>query len=306
MIYYLVTRKHAYTMGEYVESWGKSIAANVRVVPYGALPANRDLPLGTYVFSDLERLGAPQRPIVTSFADQLVKAGARVLNHPARSLRRGALLQRLHDEGVNRFRAHPATDFGPSVRYPVFVREENQHTGALSRLLDTPAEVRQVLLLLTLEGYDPQNLLVVEFCETAASDGVYRKYSAFRVGDRIFPRHVLFSKSWMLKDLDLLEPSHIEEIRAYCRTNPHHDELLRLFDLCGIQYGRIDYALLNGATQVWEINTNPIVARPPADYEPARLAFHEAFSHVFNAAFAALDDGEKPNGRVRIDWSAPA
>ncbi|MFT3775891.1 MAG: hypothetical protein QM820_61895 [Minicystis sp.] len=305
MIYYVVTRRHRYTMAEYLESWGQALAPQVRVVPYGALPANRDLPAGTYVFSDLERLTPLQAPMVNALCDQLSRApGTRILNHPARSLRRRGLLNRLHERGQNRFNAHPPAEPGAPWRYPVFVREENDHTGSLTGLIHDAPTLKQALLILTMEGFDPRDLLVVEFCDTADKGGIYRKYSAFRIGDRIVPRHVLFSKSWMLKDVDLLEPHQIAELKDYVRENPHEQEILALFDEANIEYGRIDYALLDGAIQVWEINTNPLIARRPDAYPAFTHRFHEAFTITFNEAFAALDTTAPAGARIPISWGA--
>src|SRR4051794_5434234 len=122
MIYYVVSRRHRYTMADYLGSWGQPLSPRVRVVPYGALPGNASLPAGTYVFSDLERLTAAQRPLVASLCAQLTAAGSAVVNDPVRSLRRHQLLTCLHARGDNRFAAFPVTDLGRPFRYPVFVR----------------------------------------------------------------------------------------------------------------------------------------------------------------------------------------
>lgn len=290
MIYFLVTARHQYTISQYLSSWGKDLAAAVQVVPYAALPDNPELHVGTYVFSDIERLNDLQRPFLADVCERLGAArGVRLLNHPTRSLRRFQLLRRLRDWDINRFDAHPVDAPGQPWRYPVFLRQENEHTGNLSPLLHSKEEVRRHLFNLILDGHQPRDLLVVEFCDTADERGIYRKYSAFRVGDRILPRHVLFSKSWVQKDLDILEPSHREEIREYVRTNPHEEQLRAVFDLADIQYGRIDYSLLDGAIQVWEINTNPVVMRPPERYPETSLAFHGAFAKAFGEALAAVD-----------------
>jgi hypothetical protein len=41
------------------------------------------------------------------------------------------------------------------------------------------------------------------------------------------------------------------------KQNPHEKSLNNVFDLAGINYGRIDYSILHGKPVVWEINTNP-------------------------------------------------
>jgi hypothetical protein len=47
---------------------------------------------------------------------------------------------------------------------------------------------------------------------------------------------------------------------------------LRIFDRAGITYGRIDYGLLSGRIQVWEINTNPMVIQERQKYAAEKLA----------------------------------
>lgn len=67
-----------------------------------------------------------------------------------------------------------------------------------------------------------------------------------------------------------------------------------------VEYGRIDYALLDGAIQTWEINLNPIIGRGsrrpssgaiPEALQPLRQAGKEHFYRRFQAAFEAVDVG---------------
>jgi hypothetical protein len=48
-------------------------------------------------------------------------------------------------------------------------------------------ELDKALLALRIRGYDREDLLVVEFCDTSDADGIFRKYAAFRVGNAIIP-----------------------------------------------------------------------------------------------------------------------
>src|SRR2546430_577175 len=107
------------------------------------------------------------------------------------------------------------------------------------------------------DGLAADELLVTEFCDTADGAGIYRKFSAFIVGDRVVPRHVFFSRRWMLKVPDLVTDALVAEERTYVETNPHEHELRAIFDLAGLEWGRIDYGVRDGALQIWEINTNP-------------------------------------------------
>jgi hypothetical protein len=54
----------------------------------------------------------------------------------------------------------------------------------------------------------------------------------------------------------------------YLQAHPHEAELRKIFDLANIEYGRIDYSLLNGKIQVWEINTNPNITSSPMKIAP--------------------------------------
>jgi hypothetical protein len=292
MIFYLVTSQHHHTIRRYLTSWGQEIDEKVRLVPYTMLPGRREVPAGAYIFSDLERLGTVQRTLLNEVWTRLAELGDQVslLNHPLRSLLRLELLTALHEQGLNTFRAFRPTEPGQPWRYPVFVRQEREHTGPCSALLDNENDLRHVLLKMLMDGFELSDLLVVEFCDTADETQLYRKYSSFRVGAQIIPRHILFSNKWMLKDFDLIDPSRRDEVQAYCRANPHEAELRRIFEMAQNDDGRIDYSLTaDGRIQVWEINTNPIVMKPPEEYGELSLPFHRVFAERFMEAFSALD-----------------
>lgn len=293
MIWYLVTAAHTYTVSEHLRSgWGAALRKHMVVMPYELLTRMPVMPQGSYIFSDLERLDAMPRKVLGKVWSRLQDNGCRMLNHPERSLRRLELLDALHADGSNRFRAFRADTPGEPWRYPVFLRQEKEHSGAQSPLLHDLQSVREAMLQLVLAGHALTDLLVVEMCDTSDPDGIYRKYSAFRIGDHIVPRHVLFSRKWMLKDMDLLEPTHRAETRDYCQNNPHEAELRRLFTRAQIEYGRIDYALdRDGRIQVWEINTNPQIMRAPQSYPEGVRHFHQAFAERYLAAVQSIDSG---------------
>jgi hypothetical protein len=245
LIYYLVNRAHAYTIAAFVQGWGKALAGRILVAPYDALLAGNALPRsGTCIFSDLDRLTPEERARLAPIHDGL---HGRVLNDPRRSLLRFELLRTLHDAGVNAFNAYRPGD--TPVRSPVFLRPESGFLKIAPRLHDTLPRV-------------PDGQMAVEFCDTGDGAGIYRKYGAYVVGERIVPRHVFFSKDWLVKGADLREPGHWAEELDYLRGNPHAAPLLEICRLAHIEWGRIDYSLLDGRIQVWEINTNPLFVLP--------------------------------------------
>ena len=216
------------------------------------------------MFTDHERLSPPQVRLARQLWATLSATvpPVRLVNDPHKMLGRLDFLRRLHAEGINSYRAVSASepvDVLRSLRYPVFIREEKAHLGPLTQPLHRPDDVMPTLRRLRLRGYYRRDLMIVEFCDTADASGIYRKYSAFRIAGKIIPRHVLFSRSWNLKQPDLKDPSFDAEHDTYLKTNPHDSEIARIFDLGGFDYGRIDYSLLDGKLQVWEINSNPTV-----------------------------------------------
>lgn len=288
MIHFLTTAQHTYTVRDYLKSWAGPSHPVIKILAYETLPTI--LPRSTYIFADLERLSSAQATLAGEVWNQLGAAGdgIRLLNHPVKAARRLTLLERLYEAGRNTFRAYRATDQRADPRFPVFVRRASDHEGSVTGLLRDQDEVDQAVVRLLLSGVDVGDILIVEFCDTSR-DGVYRKYSAFRVGDRIVPRHLIFSEKWVLKFPDLLDAAKLEEERAYLDSNPHEHELREIFDIANIDYGRIDYGVLDGRIQVWEINSNPIVMLPRDQYKRQHLPAQETFAPRIRQAFAAVD-----------------
>ncbi|MDX2207126.1 MAG: hypothetical protein SFU57_05745 [Gemmatimonadales bacterium] len=255
---------------------------------------------GSYVFT-LDDLLPAEVEAYEAVWNQLGQhaPGVRLLNHPRNTMGRHALLQTLYNSGRSRVRAVRTTEPLESLRYPVFVREEVRHTGSLTPLIDSPDEVRRTLRNLALRGFRREELLVVEFCDTSDSEGVIRKYSAYIVGDRVIPRALEFGTNWTVKhDPHSYTPERIIEEREFVESNPHEAQLRDIFSLAKVQYGRIDYAMIDGALQVWEINLNPTIGRNRPETEESaevlrirglRRPTGDIFYSRFLAAWDALD-----------------
>ncbi len=292
MIFYLVTQR-GYGTTAYPSSWGMAPNSRMRYLVYNELRAMRQLERGTYLFTDHERLAPADLQLARQLWGHLSDAGApmRLVNDPSKVLARLDLQRRLFDEGINRFRTVRANEPRAtleSLRYPVFVREQKAHRGPLTPLLDSPRDLVRVLRRLRIQGYYRKDLLVVEFCATADASGVIRKYAAFRVAGKVLPRHVLFSRNWNVKTTVLEDPSFEVERNEYLETNPHASEIARIFDLARMDFGRIDYSVLDGRLQVWEINTNPTV---------------RALTPRLTQCFEELDDVVTSPGDQAIPWS---
>jgi len=88
MIYYLVTPRFEHTIKNYLAFWAKELEPRFQILFYNDVLRASELPLGTYIFSDLERLTPAETEIATRVWEQLNKAGAKLLNHPRRTLKR--------------------------------------------------------------------------------------------------------------------------------------------------------------------------------------------------------------------------
>jgi hypothetical protein len=212
-------------------------------------------------------------------------------------LLRVELLNRLYEAGMNRFRVWPAAEFRKVDRFPVFLRVATDHSGPRTGLLRNHRQISQALRALRVRGRRLRELIVVEFCDASGADGLFRKYAAFRVGDRILPCHVMTSSSWRVKSAaNSLDRRAICAELDYIEANPHEAWLERVFDMAGIQFGRIDYGVSDGVPQIWEINTNPTLGPDsskhdlPPDLRELRSRAREAFHTRLRAAFGALDD----------------
>lgn len=306
MIVYLVTDQHQYTVESFLHEWQPGLAKRVKVLAYEALPQTTSLPLGTYIFSDIELLGPASTEMAVQVWDTLSRSDhpLQLYNHPRRVMRRDELLRTLSVSGRNQFEArHPSDGLG-GLKFPVFLRNGRDHAGPSTLLLHNAAELRQALWIQRLRRADMKHMLVVEFCDTADETGLYRKYSSYAEGDRIIPRHVFFSSKWVQKNPDMLSDAQAAEQMDYLQTNPHHEQIQDIFRTARIDYGRIDYSLLDGQIQVWEINTNPTIIHPRNEYPANALGAQNYFVERLSKAWAALDNVQEGEPDVPIHFDA--
>jgi hypothetical protein len=296
MIYYLVSQRNAGTMQEFLGTWGKALAARITAVTFEDIfsrVVTRLPPQGTYIFTSLgASLGSFDPP---SQARQLVcqlhralvgiVGTARILNDPASTMRRFELLQVLWERGINRYAAYRTVDRAIPSRYPVFLRHAEGTQWDPPPLLANAEEYRSAIAAAgNLDG-----LLAIEFCDTADASGIYRKYSCFVVGDRIVPRHLFFSRRWWVKEADLYDPALRDEEMAFLESNPHAGILGEISRLAGFGYGRIDYSVLDGQLQIWEINDTPLISGGISSAISARAPVHRKFVEMFTVALDAFD-----------------
>lgn len=298
MIYYLVHNRHGYTMDRYLNGFGSPLRERITTLPYEHLAGVPRLPVGTYVFSDYERITRREAAAAEALWAHLSASDtARVMNHPTRSMKRYELLRSLNARCLNAFNVYRLTEARSPKRFPVFLREENEHSGGLTDLLHTQDELTQAVDSVLAAGLRREECLIVEFCDTSDAQGTFRKYTACKIGDRIIPTHILFGPRWMLKTTPADYEASVGEERVAAETaeeahyvydNPHEDELRRVFGLALVDYGRIDYAMLDGKMQVWEINSNPNMLGH-SSMRPGREQMAEHSAKELVSAFEEID-----------------
>ena len=324
MIHFILARNNSFTIKKYLGKRGKSIANIVKIIYYDNLTELLNLRTSAIIFSDFDRLTSDQLEEVKKIHTQIkVKYPELILiNDPTEVKLRFDLLKQLKKAGINNYDVFRLTEPLHNLPYPVFLREQNNHTGALSELIYDLKTLERNVLALNLQGYPNQNMMAVEFVNVATKDGVYKKYSALKVKDGIYPRQLDYDMHWMVKTSIRFniypEKEFDREFEEYVSENPHKLWLERVFKIAGIDYGRIDYGVFEGRPIVWEINLNPDYGnrrrkdgeKPNQTVDRIRGEFHLKLLNVFleieanQDALIELEISErvlktmKPSGRV--------
>lgn len=260
MLYFVGTRFHRYTLDNLHET--RCGGHDVWAIPvsYDDLFAADLLPAGTYLFTDIERLSSHERLLAAAVFRAMAAHPAtfRPINDPARVRVRYGLLRALFHAGLNRFDAYRASGLPRPRRFPVFIRPDSTHDPALTDLIHDQAALDISLAALEAAGQPLDGLIVIEFAGQAVRPGLWARHAAFRIGDEILPSVRLWGAHWMVKreQVGLADGAMYQADDAQIRL-PADAALRTAFDTARIEYGRIDFGLLDGVPQIWEINTNP-------------------------------------------------
>jgi hypothetical protein len=302
MIVYVAQGRHLDTLGCYITSaHANPIKKRVRLLSYRAFFAAKRLPVATYILTDHDRLSAGDRERLWGVC-QALEAGSpaiRILNHPTRVLRRLDMLQELHRQGINDFQVYPLIGQERPSQYPVFLRSEGEHGGERSELIeDEDALAKEIPKFLRTRRYKRgHGSIVVGYIESQDEEGRALKYAAFRVGDHVVPRHRFLGKTWFVRGPEYLTEETAAAEREWMTSFPEIDQIRRIFDVAGIEYGRLDFAVIDGKVQAFEINTNPQTIG--FSQEPLRRGADALFGPNFTKALESLDCTQ--SGWVAID-----
>lgn len=243
---------------------------------YRHLFSARRLPRASYILTDFDRLLPWHVELAGRLYCRLSESGLTVLNDPRRFVPRWALLRRLNRAGINSFNCWlPAEGDWPN-RFPVFLRTIHSHRGVESNLLQGPAEAETALQEALNRGRILSDLVFVEYsAEPTRDSGKFRKHACYGVGGRMIRAMTVTDEAWVAKIGILGAASDAEyaaDLAAH-RADPHALVMRRAFELSGMDFGRIDYGLVRGRPQIYELNTNPWIrwntTHPNADRRTA-------------------------------------
>ncbi len=296
MIYIVTHHDYAHTIKTVAEQVVSHGAADVRLLDYCSLFSSRRAPVGHYVFTDFDRLTAYEIQVAEGVARLIQQAApnAKILNWPARVLERYPLLRQFARMGLNDFSAYRLDSGEMPATYPVFIRSEDDCQKPDTPLLYSENELIEAIGRLRNAGLPMKRRIAVELCAEPDENGIYRKYGVFKVGDHLVPHHLFHHNDWYVKrGTRKREDSapYLDEVQHFIREIPHADAIRRAFDVADIDFGRIDYSIVNGRLQTYEINTNPTF--PPLWAEQGKADLfadrRELFRSRMLAALSAID-----------------
>ncbi|HAV12259.1 MAG TPA: hypothetical protein DCX06_02020 [Opitutae bacterium] len=297
MIYYISRKEHQRTF--------KPIRSlkHFQALNYDSLFLKRKLPQATYIFTDLDRLGAWELEMAARICRCLKQGGAQVLNNPASVLLRFHMLRRLEKEGINQFGVYrPAMGELPK-RYPVFIRRDRFHSGMLSDALEDAQQVQTELSKLMDQGHPLTNLMIVEFATEPEPEGYYKKLSVYRIGDHYLRDTAVIQNECIVKmgTDGIATEANFEDELSNIHSVPHEELVRKTFEIAHIEYGRIDLGRWQGKPQVYEINTNPSISFNADGPSPARNKSRQLFEQNFKAALEALDTISSNKHMIEIE-----
>jgi len=301
MITYFVHELNRNPARKLIASAGRHLPF-LRVITYQDAFRRLSFPAGTLIFSDFEFLDGFGMTAAAAIAQAARRADpqTRILNDPCTACERYALLRRLNRAGLNPVEVTRLEGGDRPSRYPVFLRMEDGCLGAETGLIRSEDDFDAALQAMRAAGRPLKRRIAVSFETAADSEGLFRKYGAFRIGDAIIPQHILRSSEWVVKSsISRSSPEFSAEELAFVRDNPHRDALLQATDLAGLQFGRIDYGLHEGRVVIFEVNPNPTFPNFGNTSDTRSERRDLILSRVVEAMHA-IDDGKVRSSRLHF------
>jgi hypothetical protein len=154
---------------------------------------------------------------------------------------------------ANYQRLRPGKDI--QLKYPLILRTDALHRGLNMFFVRDPEEARRVLQL----DITPPLDLALEFIDTQAPDGFFRKWRSHVIGNKVIPRQAQLSKTWKVNlDAARLCGEALEEDRRFISAGEPHAGLVALAaralrsDIIALDYSKTS----DGSYIFWEGNRN--------------------------------------------------
>ena len=308
MIYYVSREDYTQPVKGLIAGLKRHKQPLVKSISYEKLFYEGSGPSGHYVFTDFDRLSSYELESAFHIAVALRRHSpdAHIFNYPNKVLERYPLLKRLASEDLNQFTVSRYDAGERPQRYPVFIRLEDDCQGPDSPIIHNDAEFDEALVRLMELGKTAKRRIIVEFCAELDKDGFYRKYGAFNIGGKIIPQHILRSQGWNVKRSGLQsDATFAAEELAYARDNPHAKQLEKIFEIAGIDFGRIDYGLVNGRVQTYEINSNATFPDFTDSHDDNRDELRKLVRQSVVDTIQEMNTPIKNEGRFRFELPKP-
>ena len=110
-------------------------------------------------------------------------------------------------------------------------------------MLDDQAALEAALAELQHRFVPLRGALVIEFCPAPYNETLFCKWSAFRVADQISVDHIGIEDHWFVKYgvWEMLTEKIVADEFDAVKNNRFAADLLKAFEIAGIEFGRADY-----------------------------------------------------------------
>lgn len=310
MLFYVTKERTSRTIRRLLKtletSWQQR-PAFIRPLSYETLFELKRAPIANYVLTDFDRLTGYELDTVGRLANALVAADptVRISNWPSRAMGRYQLLRRLHEAGLNSFNVWRLDEERAPTAYPVFIRREHDARGPETPLLANEAEFRAAVAKMQTQGKSLTGRIAVQYVAALDEAGQHHKYGAYRFGGRIVPQHLLTADSWIVKRHATVRNGGMSDAEhRYVTENPHADCLMKIFELAQIDFGRVDYCMVDGRIEVFEINTNPQFPRAMISSDRSMIRRKLVIAGVLEG-FRELDPAHEGRGVIEFGYARP-
>lgn len=262
MIFYVTTRDFSPSVMRLQQD---AAAPSVEILPYDEFLSEKQARHGTYIFSNTEALSPGAVIQAARVFRRLQEEGCRVLNDPAHVRGRFSLLRALYESGQNPFNVYLVDEGVCPKQFPVFLRVEHAHqSGPLTELIADQATLDGAIDAAICAGFPRNVLLIVEYAAQPKEEGVFAKGSVYKIGDRFVPDIWWHGKTWNVTgDQEGLvgDDAYNDELRMM-HENSFAAETAKAFEIANIDYGRVDFGLIDDRLCIYEINNSPLLFGP--------------------------------------------